>query len=148
MKTSLNSKRIFLMLLIRIELQEPDHKAYAKSLVPSSITEINRRLENLEHACGDSMRVGFSVFADIKQLYMWEYLIWAHSHSVRKCPIPILMYLFKFLSRDDAKQTRIKREILQLGSVPMVLTFVISSCFVKRKGSGNKSSRISQVVSS
>jgi hypothetical protein len=31
-------------------------KAYSKSLGPSSITEINRGLEILEHACGDYMR--------------------------------------------------------------------------------------------
>ena len=32
-------------------------RGYAQSLVPSSITEISRGLEILEHACGDSMRV-------------------------------------------------------------------------------------------
>ena len=32
-------------------------RGYAKSLVPSSINNITRALEILEHACGDSMRV-------------------------------------------------------------------------------------------
>ena len=32
-------------------------RGYAKSLVPSSLTNITRGLEILEHACGDSMRV-------------------------------------------------------------------------------------------